>query len=93
MANETVTATVSQSNVSSPVTVTRSPAYRAYLRSLKRRAYAVQACQIGLLAAVLILWEVAPRAGWINPMLTSYPSAVARTFMTMLEAASWCTFR
>lgn len=97
MASNTVTANVSQSNASSPVTVTRSPAYRAYLRTLKRRAYAIQAWQIGLLVALLILWEVAPRAGWINPMLTSYPSAVARTFMTMLKDGSllmhtWVTF-
>jgi NitT/TauT family transport system permease protein len=28
---------------------------------------------------------VGPRAGWINPMLTSYPSAVARTFVKMIE--------
>ena len=45
----------------------------------------------------LILWEVAPRANWINPMLTSYPSAVTRTFMAMLEDGSlakhtWVTF-
>jgi len=96
MASETVTAPVSQGN-EPPATMTRSPAYQAYLRTLKRRAYAIQACQIGLLAALLILWEVAPRAGWINPMLTSYPSAVARTFMTMLGDGSlllqtWVTF-
>lgn len=63
----------------------RSPAYENYLRSLRRRALSIQAWQVGLVAAFLILWEVAPRAGWINPMLTSYPSAVARTFMAMLR--------
>lgn len=97
MASKTVAATASQNNASSPVTVARSPAYQAYLRALKRRAYAIQAWQIGLLVAFLILWEVAPRAGWINPMLTSYPSAVARTFVTMLEDGTllihiWVTF-
>lgn len=75
----------------------RSPAYVAYLRSLRRRAYAIQAWQFGLLVAFMIVWEVAPRAGWINPMLTSYPSAVARTFMVMLKDGSlvvhtWVTF-
>lgn len=97
MASKTVAATASQNNASSSVTVARSPAYQAYLRALKRRAYAIQAWQIGLLVAFLILWEVAPRAGWINPMLTSYPSAVARTFVTMLEDGTllmhtWVTF-
>ena len=62
-----------------------SPAYAGYLRALRRRTLTIQLWQIGLVAAILILWEVAPRAGWINPMLTSYPSAVARTFMKMLE--------
>jgi NitT/TauT family transport system permease protein len=65
--------------------VPRSAAYENYLRSLRRRAFSVQLCQIGLVVAILVLWEVAPREGWINPMLTSYPSAVARTFMTMLN--------
>jgi NitT/TauT family transport system permease protein len=96
MASETVTAEISRGKTQ-PAVTTRSPAYEAYLRSLKRRAYAVQAWQVGLLVAFLIVWEIAPRAGWINPMLTSYPSAVARTFMTMLEDGSlvmhtWVTF-
>lgn len=96
MASETVTAEISHSEARPSVTA-RSPAYQAYLRSLKRRAYAIQAWQVGLLVAFLILWEIAPRSGWINPMLTSYPSAVARTFMTMLEDGTllvhtWVTF-
>ena len=51
---------------------TRSPAYIAYLKALRRRTLSIQLWQIGLVAALLILWEVGPRAGWINPMLTSY---------------------
>lgn len=95
MTSKTVTAEISRSETQP--SVTRSPAYQAYLRALKRRAYAIQAWQVGLLVAFLIVWEVAPRAGWINPMLTSYPSAVARTFMTMLEDGTllmhtWVTF-
>jgi len=75
----------------------RSPAYQAYLCALRRRTRAVQLWQLSLIIATLVLWEVAPRAGWINPMLTSYPSAVARTFMTMiadgsLAVHSWATF-
>lgn len=96
MASKTVTAEISRSETR-PAVTPRSPAYQTYLRSLKRRAYAIQAWQVGLLVAFLIVWEVAPRAGWINPMLTSYPSAVARTFMTMLEDGTllmhtWVTF-
>ena len=69
----------------------RSPAYEQYLRAMRRRAFSIQAWQFGLVAGFLILWEVAPRAGWINPMLTSYPSAVARTFMTMLRDGTLVT--
>lgn len=97
MASETAVSNVAHRDAKAPAKPARSPAYEAYLRSLKRRAYAVQAWQVGLLVAFLILWEVAPRAGWINPMLTSYPSAVARTTMAMLEDGTllvhtWVTF-
>jgi NitT/TauT family transport system permease protein len=65
-----------------------SAAYSSYLKGLRRRTLTIQLWQIGLVAAVLVLWEVLPRTGLINPMLTSYPSAVARTFMTLLEDGS-----
>jgi NitT/TauT family transport system permease protein len=74
-----------------PAKPQRSPAYEHYLRSLRLRALSIQGWQIGLVAAFLIIWEVAPRNGWINPMLTSYPSAVARTFMTMLRDGTLVT--
>jgi NitT/TauT family transport system permease protein len=75
----------------------RSPAYDAYLRSLRWRTLFIQGWQVALIAAVLALWEIAPRSNWINPMLTSYPSAVLRTFVTMMEDGSlpihiWTTF-
>lgn len=65
-----------------------SPAYAAYLTDLGRRRKLVLAAQSILLLAFLILWEVAPRAGWINPMLTSYPSAVGRTLWSMMADGS-----
>ena len=68
--------------------VPRSEAYTGYLLSLRRRAFIVQLCQLGLIVATLVLWQVAPQSGWINPMLTSYPTAVARTFMKMLQDGS-----
>ncbi len=75
----------------------RSSGYEDYLRGLRRRALHIQAWQVGLVLALLVLWEVGPRMGWINPMLTSYPSAVARTFMTMFHDGTliehtWVTF-
>ena len=35
--------------------------------------------------AMLALWEVLPRAQIVNPMLTSYPSALWPTFLSMLN--------
>ena len=80
MAIETI-ATAAAQTAPSPAAVTQSASYRKYLRGLRHRALIVQAWQIGLVALFLGVWEIAPRAGWINPMLTSYPSAVARTLL------------
>lgn len=95
MSTEAMTASAAQS--APPISATPSPAYEAYLRGLRRRALTIQAWQIGLIVLFLIVWEIAPRAGWINPMLTSYPSAVAKMLMVMLQDGSlalhtWTTF-
>jgi NitT/TauT family transport system permease protein len=96
MTTDAVTRPPVQAAATSPP-ATRSPAYDAYLRALRGRVLSIQIWQFGLVAAVLLLWEVAPRVGWINPMLTSYPSAVVRTFVAMMEDGSlllhtWTTF-
>jgi len=62
----------------------RSPLYDAYLKRLRRRRVMVVATQFGVLLAFFGLWELAPRMHWVNPMLTSYPSQLATTFMQML---------
>jgi NitT/TauT family transport system permease protein len=78
--------------------VPHSPAYQDYLRSLRRRTLVIKAWQVALLVVFLIVWEVAPRAGWINPMLTSYPSAVAKMAASLIADGTlwvhtWATFR
>ena len=75
-----------------------SPAYQNYLRSLRRNSLKVKLWQIAILAVFLIVWEVGPRAGWINPMLTSYPSAVAKMAASLIADGTlafhtWATFR
>jgi NitT/TauT family transport system permease protein len=75
-----------------------SPAYKAYLRSTRRKVLMVKLWQIAILIVFLIIWEVAPRSGWVNPMLTSYPSAVVRTAAALIADGSlavhtWATFR
>lgn len=65
-----------------------SAAYAAYLRGLRWRSRFIQGWQLALVVLVLVLWEVAPRANWINPMLTSTPSAVFNTFVAMMQDGS-----
>jgi NitT/TauT family transport system permease protein len=76
----------------------RSRDYEGYLQSLRRRSRSIKGWQLGLVIVFLVLWEVAPRSNWINPMLTSYPSAVMRTLTTMIEDGTlakhtWVTVR
>ena len=87
MATETI-APATARTAPSPGAAMQSVAYGEYLRGLRRRARIIQAWQIGLVALLLGVWEIAPRAGWINPMLTSYPSAVVRTLLVMLQDGS-----
>jgi NitT/TauT family transport system permease protein len=95
MTTDAITAPAAQSATAAPAAP--SPAYERYLRGLRRRAFAIQGWQIGLIVVFLAIWEIAPRAGWINPMLTSYPSAVAKMLVSMLQDGSlvlhtWTTF-
>ena len=48
----------------------------------------VRLAQLALLVAFLVLWEVLPRAHIINPLFTSYPSAIWPTFLDMLHATA-----
>lgn len=75
-----------------------SGGYAAYKRRLRNETWFVKLSQFGLVALLLLVWEVAPRMGWINPMLTSYPSAILRTLTTMtadgtLVMHTWTTLR
>lgn len=71
-----------------PASAGPSAAYLTWQRRQVRETLAVRALQALLVVAALVLWEVAARAHWLNPMLTSYPSAIWRTFLTMLAEGS-----
>jgi NitT/TauT family transport system permease protein len=59
--------------------------YRDWLRRERRGRLAVRATQFAILLVFLVLWEVLPRAQIINPLLTSYPSALWPTFLELLK--------
>lgn len=65
--------------------------YLAYLRALRGRRRLVLAVQVMLVLAVLALWEVLPRAHLVNPLLTSYPSALWPTFVELLTTGHLMT--
>lgn len=75
-----------------------SPAYAAYLRREIRRHRLVHASRLALLVLFLGLWEFLAKAQIVNPMLTSYPSAVWPTFWDLLHNGNlmmhtWATFK
>ena len=41
--------------------------------------------QVALLVVFLVAWEIVPRMHWVNPLLTSYPSALWPTFIELLK--------
>ena len=65
-----------------------SPMYTAFLRRVRLRRRMILVCQVLLLALFLLMWEVAPRLHWVNPMLTSYPSAIWPVFIELLGAVT-----
>ncbi len=63
-----------------------SDMYAAFLRRVRIRKRMILVCQVLALLAFVLIWEIAPRAHWVNPMLTSYPSAIWPAFVEMVGA-------
>jgi NitT/TauT family transport system permease protein len=59
--------------------------YRQWLRRERSAHLNVRLAQLALLVIVLALWEILPRAQIVNPLFTSYPSAIWPTFLDMLK--------
>jgi NitT/TauT family transport system permease protein len=62
-----------------------SPQYRDWLRRERRGRISVRVTQLAILVVFLVLWEVLPKAHIMNPLLTSYPSALWPTFLALLK--------
>lgn len=56
-----------------------SKEHAAYLRGVKRKKYFVWTARIGLLLALIGLWELCAATGVFDPFVTSSPSRVAAT--------------
>ena len=74
------------SKVESLAVVSPSPQYLAWLARERRGHRFVRAAQLAILVVFLVLWEVLPKALIVNPVLTSYPSALWPTFIELLKS-------
>ena len=65
-----------------------SDLYFQYQRHKTREKWLVRLTQIAILVVFLGAWEIAARTHLVNPMLTSYPSALWPTFVDLLHTSS-----
>lgn len=80
-----------------PAAPAPSALYAAYLKRVRLRRRMIIVSQAVLVLLFLALWEIAPRMNWVNPMLTSYPSAIWPVFVEpigdgTLLSHTWITF-
>lgn len=74
------------SNADIAPAVAASPQYRAWVRREQRTRLMVRAAQLAIFLLFIVLWEVLPRAQIVNPLFTSYPSAIWPTFIELLKS-------
>ena len=75
-----------------------SAGFIAYLARLRRDERRVRFMQVLGIIVFLALWEIAPQRQWVNPMLTSNPSAVVEMLFSLarenhLELHVWVTLK
>lgn len=64
---------------------TYSLEHKAFLKKRKRNKWLVSICQILIIACFLFIWELAARMGAINTFLSSSPSQVWKTFISLID--------
>lgn len=74
-----------------------TPAYAQWLARQRRERHWVLASRLLLLVLFFGLWELLAKTKVVNPMLTSYPSALWPTFVELMRsgnllAHTWATF-
>ena len=63
-----------------------SPERKAYLQQRKRERITVHCLRVLLLIALLALWELAGRKGWIDVFIVSSPARVIRTLANLWQS-------
>ncbi|HEY0293915.1 MAG TPA: ABC transporter permease [Bordetella sp.] len=72
--------------------------YARWQQRQRRRRAGVLIARLLLLALFFGLWELLARMQWVNPLLTSYPSALWPTFLQLMREGhllvhTWATLR
>lgn len=62
-----------------------SKEHEKYIKSVKRNKIKLTVVRISILLIFIILWEVAARASWIDPFLTSSPTRIVNSFMKFVN--------
>lgn len=65
--------------------INESLEHKNYLKNLKKRNTIIIATRIIILIAIFILWEIAGYYKWIDPFLTSTPSRMWKSFLTIYK--------
>lgn len=65
-----------------------SDEHRLYLKKQKQRKILVHTAQIGVLALLLCVWELAASVGWIDSFITSSPSRIAKTLVELIAGGT-----
>ncbi len=64
---------------------TYSLEHKEFLKKRKRNHLFVITCQILIVFFFLVIWEIASRFGWINTFLSSSPTKVFQTFLSLAK--------
>ena len=56
-----------------------------YLRNLKRKSVTVHAVRLAVLFLFLGIWELCARLEWVNPFITSSPSRIWKTVVSLYQ--------
>ena len=67
---------------------TCSPQHALYLKKIKRGKIAVHAARVAILLAILGLWELLTQTGVWDSFITSSPSRVVETIVSLAEAGT-----
>ena len=64
---------------------TYSLEHKQFLKKKKRNKWIVRVSQLSIIIIFLLLWEMGARLGYINTFLSSSPSKVFQTFISLLQ--------